>query len=170
MSTDRPATVLGWSREELIGMHPREFDGTGRTIDSAPRAARPRGEIITFETRHRRKDGTTFPVEVRTGTFQQGGKLFLPGACARHQRAQARRRISTAERSLPDRSATAEPYRELGIRRGKQPYVYTSEESDRLFGVDPQGENRLRTSSSNESTPRTAAAGSAIWRNRSAKR
>ena len=34
------------------------------------------GEIITFETRHRRKDGAAFPVEIRTGTFEQGGKLF----------------------------------------------------------------------------------------------
>ena len=34
------------------------------------------GEIITFETRHRRKDGTAFPVEIRTGTVKQGGELF----------------------------------------------------------------------------------------------
>ncbi len=31
---------------------------------------------ITFETRHRRKDGTVFPVEIRAGTFRQEGKLF----------------------------------------------------------------------------------------------
>ena len=34
------------------------------------------GEIINFETRHRRKDGTVFPVEIRTSTFEQSGKLF----------------------------------------------------------------------------------------------
>ena len=34
------------------------------------------GEKITFETRHRRKDGTVFPVEIRTGTFRQGEKRF----------------------------------------------------------------------------------------------
>ena len=34
------------------------------------------GEKLTFETRHRRKDGTVFPVEIRTGTFRQGEKLF----------------------------------------------------------------------------------------------
>ena len=51
--------------------------GPGRTVHrdgSAQRAGA--GEIITFETRHRRKDGTAFPVEIRTGTFKQGGKLF----------------------------------------------------------------------------------------------
>jgi C4-dicarboxylate-specific signal transduction histidine kinase len=31
---------------------------------------------MTFETRHRRKDGTVFPVEIRTGTFKQAGQLF----------------------------------------------------------------------------------------------
>ena len=35
------------------------------------------GEAITFETRHRRKDGTSFPVEVRVGRFEQGGRRFL---------------------------------------------------------------------------------------------
>jgi C4-dicarboxylate-specific signal transduction histidine kinase len=34
------------------------------------------GETITFETRHQRKDGTAFPVEIRSGTFRQEGQLF----------------------------------------------------------------------------------------------
>ena len=68
---------LRWSRGELIGMHPREFDVDmdEPSIDRLARRAGA-GEIITFETRHRRKDGTTFPVEIRTGTFKQGGQLF----------------------------------------------------------------------------------------------
>ena len=68
---------LGWSREELIGMHPREFD-VGLDEPSIRRLAQRAGagEITTFETRHRRKDGAAFPVEIRTGTFRQGGDLF----------------------------------------------------------------------------------------------
>ena len=31
---------------------------------------------MTFETRHRRWDGSEFPVEIRTATFRQAGKLF----------------------------------------------------------------------------------------------
>src|SRR4030095_9224237 len=68
---------LGRSREELLGVHPSEFD-VGLD-DASMRRFEKRfaaGEIITFETRHRRKDGTVFPVEIRTGTFQQGGELF----------------------------------------------------------------------------------------------
>src|SRR5271166_4772543 len=64
---------LGYSREEMIGMHPGDFDAgldaasiarIGERVDS--------GEIVTFETLHRRKDGTVFPVEVRARQFQQG--------------------------------------------------------------------------------------------------
>jgi PAS domain S-box-containing protein len=68
---------LGWSREELIGMHPRDFD-VGLDDAAIARLAERAGagETVTFETRHRRKDGTAFPVEIRAGTFTQGGKLF----------------------------------------------------------------------------------------------
>jgi PAS domain S-box-containing protein len=68
---------LGLSREELIGMHPREFD-VGLDAPSIGQLAQRAGagEIITLETRHRRKDGSTFPVEIRTGTFTQGDELF----------------------------------------------------------------------------------------------
>jgi PAS domain S-box-containing protein len=68
---------LGWSREELIGVDPREFDVGLDEVAIARFAQRGgAGETLTFETRHRRKDGTAFPVEIRTGTFKQGGKLF----------------------------------------------------------------------------------------------
>jgi PAS domain S-box-containing protein len=68
---------LGWSREELIGMHPREFDVAldNASIEALAQRAGA-GEIINFETRHRRKDGSVFPVEIRTSTFEQSGKLF----------------------------------------------------------------------------------------------
>jgi PAS domain S-box-containing protein len=68
---------LGYSRHELIGMHPRDFDvgldeaTMGQLVDRF--AA---GENVTFESLHRRKDGTVFPVEVRTGRFQRGGRLY----------------------------------------------------------------------------------------------
>jgi PAS domain S-box-containing protein len=68
---------LGWSREELIGTYPRHFDVALDEPSIRRLTGRASlGEVITFETRHRRKDGATFPVEIRTGTFRQGGKLF----------------------------------------------------------------------------------------------
>jgi PAS domain S-box len=35
------------------------------------------GESVTFETRHKRKDGTSFPVELRVAQFEQRGRRFL---------------------------------------------------------------------------------------------
>ena len=68
---------LGYGREELIGMHPRDFD-VGLDEASVTRLAeRVRaGETVTFESVHRRKDGTVFPVEVRAHRFPQGQHQF----------------------------------------------------------------------------------------------
>src|SRR5262249_51233888 len=35
------------------------------------------GEMVAFESRHRRKDGSIFPVEVRGRAFWEGGRRFL---------------------------------------------------------------------------------------------
>jgi PAS domain S-box-containing protein len=68
---------LGYTREELIGLTPREFDPDAdeaflQRLDEQLNA----GVVCTFETRHRRKDGTVFPVEIRIRPFSQGGHLL----------------------------------------------------------------------------------------------
>ncbi|ROZ66231.1 nitrogen regulation protein NR(II) [Ramlibacter sp. WS9] len=71
--------ALGYSREELVGMHPRQFDAKldERSIELV-RARVRAGETITFETLHRKSDGTVFPVEIRSRTFLRGGEqLYL---------------------------------------------------------------------------------------------
>ena len=69
---------LGYSREELIGRHKSDFDvGLDDTSIQRLKQRIVAGEAITFETRHQRKDGTSFPVEVRVGQFEQGGRRFL---------------------------------------------------------------------------------------------
>jgi|GEM_PF-358008 len=69
---------LGYTREELVGKTPVDFDPDmtpaiieelGRRLDA--------GETVTFESRHRRKDGALFPVEVRGRSFWEGGRRFL---------------------------------------------------------------------------------------------
>jgi PAS domain S-box-containing protein len=69
---------LGYSSEELIGKHKSDLD-VGLDDMSIQRLKQRivAGEAITFETRHRRKDGTSFPVEVRVGRFEQGGRRYL---------------------------------------------------------------------------------------------
>jgi PAS domain S-box-containing protein len=68
---------LGYTRQELIGKHRRDFDVA---LDEASierlKGRILAGEAVTFETQHRRKDGSTFPVEVRVGHFEEGGHRF----------------------------------------------------------------------------------------------
>ena len=137
--------TLGWSREELIGMHPREFD-VGLDEASIARLAQRAvaGEIVNFETRHRRKDGTTFPVEIRCGTFRQSGKLsYLALARDISERKLAEESLRQSEAYLTEAqrlSHTGSWALDVASNR----YVYTSEEFDRIFGFDPQGEKPTR--------------------------
>ena len=86
---------LGYTREELIGMVPHDFDPDAdaallRRIQERLEA----GEVSTFETRHRRKDGTVFPVEVRVRPFQHGGSrlhLALARDISERKRAEEQR-------------------------------------------------------------------------------
>jgi PAS domain S-box-containing protein len=66
---------LGYSRDELIGMTPMEFDPNASSdlLESINEQLN-RGEIVTFESRHRRKDGSEFPVEVRVRPFWHGDR------------------------------------------------------------------------------------------------
>jgi two-component system, sensor histidine kinase and response regulator len=74
----RACESLGYTRDELLGMTPFDFDP-----DLTPALFEDRvhkiivGETIAFETRHRRKDGTVFPVEVRSQAFWEGGRQFF---------------------------------------------------------------------------------------------
>ena len=71
----RACETLGYTRDELIGMTPSDFDPD---FTPARREALRRqldaGMTGIFESRHRRKDGTTFPVEVRVQPFWEGGQ------------------------------------------------------------------------------------------------
>ena len=68
---------LGYSPEELIGQLPSLFDPdwTPAFVVSL-RQRLDAGEIVTFESRHQRKDGSIFPVEVRVRSFTLDGRTF----------------------------------------------------------------------------------------------
>ena len=66
---------LGYSRDEMIGMAPADFDPDAD--EAHTRSIKKRiesGEIVSFEGRQRRKDGTMFPVEVRLRQFRQADR------------------------------------------------------------------------------------------------
>jgi PAS domain S-box-containing protein len=111
---ERACERLGYSREELIGLTPLDFDtdvdierlGKLRHLVSA-------GETVTFETRHRHKTGEVFPVEVRARSFQLGERIFtvaqarnIAGRRQAEEALRAREReFRTLAENLPDNLA-----------------------------------------------------------------
>lgn len=97
---------LGYTREELLGMTPRDFvdpnedPASFRSIGERLMA----GEVFGFESRFRRKDGTVFPVDVRVRPFWQGGQhlnlAIVRDITERKQAEQERERLRELEAEL----------------------------------------------------------------------
>ncbi|HUK33447.1 MAG TPA: PAS domain S-box protein [Vicinamibacterales bacterium] len=91
---------LGYTRDELIGMN--AIDVNPELDANSIRKNFPPGgsSIVTFETRLRRKDGTSLPVEVRTRRFSERGQRFtislVSDVSARKQAEQALREAQAA--------------------------------------------------------------------------
>src|SRR5512132_3823124 len=127
---------LGYTREEMIGMHPRDFDAA---LDQASIARIGEqvasGETVTFETQHRRKDGTIFPVEVRARQFQHGAHRFRL-ALARD--ITERKRMEEVLRESEDRLQKAQHIAHVGWweRDFTTSRVFLSDEVRRIFGLE----------------------------------
>ena len=63
---------LGYTRDELVGKAPPDFDPdvTPAMLEKLA-ASLNAGDAVAFESRHRRKDGTVFPVDVRGRAFSE---------------------------------------------------------------------------------------------------
>jgi two-component system cell cycle sensor histidine kinase/response regulator CckA len=69
--------ALGYTRDELVGMRPHEFDpDLTPEVLSDIIARLDAGEDVTFESRHKRKDGVCVPVEVRCRSVVTGGTPY----------------------------------------------------------------------------------------------
>ena len=136
---------LGYSREEMIGMRPRDFDA-GLDAESIARIGDrvTAGETVTFETLHRRKDGTVFPVEIRARQFQHGAHRFRMSIV---RDATERKRAEDALRRSEAYLVEAQRLSHTGtiVFNATGP-VYWSEESYRIWDLDPlQGLPDLET-------------------------
>ena len=76
---ERACQSLGYSRDELVNLHVDDIDDTHDPAQYVSLWNTVRhGETITLESTHRRKDGSTFPVEIRLGSFTfEDRPLFL---------------------------------------------------------------------------------------------
>ena len=78
----RACESLGYTREELLQMSVVDIDaGLGpecvRTAHAVMRDVLPSAKPVTIDTVHRRKDGSTFPVEIRSGVIEIGGRRYV---------------------------------------------------------------------------------------------
>jgi len=70
----------GYSRKELLGMHVWDIDQTmGKEDFRRAWAGQPEGRRLIFESMHKRKDGSLYPVELTATKFSEEGRTFLFG-------------------------------------------------------------------------------------------
>ena len=104
----RACDSLGYSREELLNLSVTDVDQGSDPEKIAERMAP--GVPVTMEGVHWRKDGTTFPVEVRVGMFESGGRQFILALArdvterkrAEHALQESEARVKTLFESAPD--------------------------------------------------------------------
>ena len=156
---------LGYSREEMIGMHPRDFDAALDQASIARIGERvASGETVTFETQHRCKDGAIFPVEVRARQFQRGAhrfRLSLARDITERKRAEEVLRESEAKLEKAQRIANF-GWWERDFATGR---VSLSDEVCRIFGLEatdlPEWHARWLNLIHPEDRPRAAEAAAA---------
>jgi PAS domain S-box-containing protein len=102
-------TSLGYTREELIGSATSLFDpgASGDLLEEITRRLAV-GETVTFDSRHVRKDRTSFPVEVRIRAFTARGQTFNLALV----------RDTTARRELEDQLRHAQKMEAVGRLAG----------------------------------------------------
>ena len=70
--------ALGYEREELLQLSIFDYDPEVGPVQLARiQEAMREGGYFTFESSHRRKDGQTFPVEVRVSSFSFEGRQYV---------------------------------------------------------------------------------------------
>ncbi|MGC8500470.1 MAG: PAS domain S-box protein [Leptospirillia bacterium] len=78
--SDSFCRMLGYSREEMEGMHLSAWEaghsGEGLELELRTTMGTPSGETRRFETLHRKKDQTVFPVEITATPFRLGDNLY----------------------------------------------------------------------------------------------
>ncbi len=135
----RACDSLGYSRGELLRMRVSDVDAEfDETWAQMPWETHRPGEAIVLERRHRRKDGSIFPVEIHFGCFEmQGTRRFLALVRDVTERKRAQEELARMSQLLSKAQKVAHV--------GSFEYVVDtqttiwSEEEYRIYGLDPSG-------------------------------
>ncbi len=93
---DEACRVLGYQRDELLRLTPFDIDPDVTLEETRYIRERALAEgTLTIETRHRRRDGSTYPVEIRYSLFEyQGQTLKIVLARDISERKRAERKVA----------------------------------------------------------------------------
>jgi PAS domain S-box-containing protein len=128
-ANDAAVAAYGYSRDELLCLTVFDLRDPATTGDVPAQMLQADSRGITFETRHRRKDGSTFPVEVSSRGAEVSGERLLLGIvrdASERQQAQAALRDSE------------ERYRDLF--ENANDVIYTLDLEGRLTDVNRRAE------------------------------
>jgi PAS domain S-box-containing protein len=77
-ANDRALHAYGYARDELLRLRITDLRAPATLAEVSAQMARALGpDGVRFETEHRRRDGTTFPVEVSSRSFRADGEVYL---------------------------------------------------------------------------------------------
>jgi PAS domain S-box-containing protein len=137
--------MLGYSAAELLGKKPEFFDPRGTQLIESLRLADvlSRGETASFDSEHRRKDGSMVPVEVRIKSFNSAGRRLSVSSVRdiseRKHRELALQESENRLRKLADLVPGV-----VWCQRGAGPAVYISERWFEYTGTRGADEETLR--------------------------
>jgi PAS domain S-box-containing protein len=137
-ANEQAVAAYGWPKHELLGRHAREMrtPEAAAGFDEVAQLARRPG-AGTFETIHRRRDGTSFPVEISSTPVEFEGHV---------QWISILRDITDRKKAEAELRASEERYRLIADNTsdviwlydtGREGFIYVSNASRSVFGYDP---------------------------------
>ncbi len=129
--------AYGYSRDEILSLTIYNLRGQDNYLLTDSQMDKADSSGILFETNHRRKDGTTFPVEVSSrGVYIDGERVLLSVIRDITERKEAESKLRESEEMLARAQQMAHVghwHRDISTGKGRW-----SDETYRIFGLTPQ--------------------------------